>query len=93
MTTAIIERKKIMNKLKMTASEAFVETLVAEGVDTVFGIVGSAYMEALDLFPDAGIRFVSVAHFGQYIPEVPLLPAPGRRQHELPPVRERPKQI
>ncbi len=51
-----------MNKLKMTASEAFVETLVAEGVETVFGIVGSAYMEALDLFPDAGIRFVSVAH-------------------------------
>lgn len=47
---------------KMTPSEALVETLVAEGVDTVFGIVGSAYMDALDLFPTAGIRFVSVAH-------------------------------
>lgn len=47
---------------KMTPSEALVETLVAEKVDTVFGIVGSAYMDALDLFPAAGIRFVPVAH-------------------------------
>jgi sulfoacetaldehyde acetyltransferase len=46
----------------MTSSEAFVEQLVAEGVDTIFGIVGSAYMDALDLFEPAGIRFVSVAH-------------------------------
>ncbi|MCF8091741.1 MAG: sulfoacetaldehyde acetyltransferase [Desulfotignum sp.] len=51
-----------MTKLKMTPSEALVETLVAERVDTVFGIVGSAYMDALDLFPAAGIRFVPVAH-------------------------------
>jgi sulfoacetaldehyde acetyltransferase len=47
---------------KMTPSEAFVETLVAEGITNVFGIVGSAYMDALDLFPTAGIRFISVAH-------------------------------
>jgi sulfoacetaldehyde acetyltransferase len=47
---------------RMTASEAFVETLVAHGVKDVFGIVGSAYMDALDLFPAAGIRFISVAH-------------------------------
>jgi sulfoacetaldehyde acetyltransferase len=46
----------------MTASEAFVETLVAHGVRDVFGIVGSAYMDAHDLFPLAGIRFISVAH-------------------------------
>lgn len=46
----------------MTPSEALVETMAAEKVDTVFGIVGSAYMDALDLFPAAGIRFVSVAH-------------------------------
>lgn len=46
----------------MTPSEALVETLVAEEIKTVFGIVGSAYMDALDLFPAAGIRFVSVAH-------------------------------
>ena len=47
---------------KMTPSEALVETLVAEGIKNVFGIVGSAFMDALDLFPDAGIRFVMVAH-------------------------------
>ncbi len=46
----------------MTPSEAFVESLVAEGITTTFGIVGSAYMDALDLFPTAGIRFISVAH-------------------------------
>ncbi len=47
---------------RMTPSEAFVETLVAHGVKDVFGIVGSAYMDALDLFEPAGIRFISVAH-------------------------------
>jgi sulfoacetaldehyde acetyltransferase len=52
----------VVGKQKMTASEAFVETLVAHGVKDVFGIVGSAYMDALDLFPLAGIRFISVAH-------------------------------
>lgn len=51
-----------MKAVKMTPSEALVETMAAEGVDTVFGIVGSAFMDALDLFPAAGIRFVSVAH-------------------------------
>jgi sulfoacetaldehyde acetyltransferase len=52
----------VIGKQKMTPSEAFVETLVAQGVKDVFGIVGSAYMDALDLFPLAGIRFISVAH-------------------------------
>lgn len=47
---------------RMTSSEAFVETLVAHGVTDVFGIVGSAYMDALDIFEPAGIRFYSVAH-------------------------------
>ena len=51
-----------MAKQRMTPSEALVETLVAEGVEHVFGIVGSAYMDALDLFPAAGIRFIPVAH-------------------------------
>jgi sulfoacetaldehyde acetyltransferase len=46
----------------MSASEAFVETLVAYGVKEVFGIVGSAYMDALDLFPAAGIRFIPTVH-------------------------------
>jgi sulfoacetaldehyde acetyltransferase len=52
----------VPGRQKMTPSEAFVETLVAQGVKDVFGIVGSAYMDALDLFPAAGIRFISVAH-------------------------------
>jgi sulfoacetaldehyde acetyltransferase len=46
----------------MTPSEAFVETLVAHGVTDVFGIVGSAFMDALDLFPTAGIRFIPTVH-------------------------------
>lgn len=46
----------------MTPSEAFVETLVSHGVKDIFGIVGSAFMDAHDLFPIAGIRFISVAH-------------------------------
>ena len=47
---------------RMTPSEALVETLSANGVTEVFGIVGSAYMDALDIFPAAGIRFIPVAH-------------------------------
>jgi sulfoacetaldehyde acetyltransferase len=46
----------------MTPSEAMVETLRTEGVTQVPGIVGSAFMDALDLFPAAGIRFVPVRH-------------------------------
>ena len=48
--------------VRMTPSEAFVETLVAHGVKEVFGIVGSALMDALDLFPAAGIRYIPVVH-------------------------------
>jgi len=47
---------------RMTPSEALVETLAINGVTEVFGIVGSAYMDALDIFPAAGIRFIPVAH-------------------------------
>jgi sulfoacetaldehyde acetyltransferase len=46
----------------MGPSEALVETLAANGVKYVFGIVGSAFMDALDIFPAAGIQFVPVAH-------------------------------
>jgi len=46
----------------MTSSEAFTETLAANGLTNIFGIVGSAFMDALDIFPAAGIRFVSVQH-------------------------------
>jgi sulfoacetaldehyde acetyltransferase len=56
------EMKKVMNQVKMTPSEAIVETLVAEGVKEVYGIVGSAFMDMLDLFPTAGIRFLPVRH-------------------------------
>ncbi|MBU9723332.1 sulfoacetaldehyde acetyltransferase [Bacillus alkalicola] len=52
----------IRKKLRMTPSEAIVETLLAEGVDHVTGILGSAFMDMLDLFPAAGIRFLPVRH-------------------------------
>src|SRR5262249_59366484 len=38
------------------------ETPAARKVKDVFGIVGSAYMDALALFPGAGIRLINVAH-------------------------------
>jgi sulfoacetaldehyde acetyltransferase len=59
---AEVKRLATTGKQRMTPSEAFVETLVAQGVKEVFGIVGSAFMDALDLFPPAGIRFYNVAH-------------------------------
>ncbi|HUJ01501.1 MAG TPA: sulfoacetaldehyde acetyltransferase [Usitatibacter sp.] len=55
-------RQVARGKVKMTPSEALVETMVAQGVTDVFGIVGSAYMDALDIFPAAGIRFIPTAH-------------------------------
>jgi len=51
-----------MQKQKMVASEAICEVLVKEGVTQVAGIVGSAFMDLLDLFPAAGIRFIPVRH-------------------------------
>ena len=56
------KRIPVEGKVRMTHSEAFVETLAAQGVKDVFGIVGSAYMDALDLFPPAGIRFIPTVH-------------------------------
>ena len=47
---------------KMTPSEAFVETLAANGVTEIFGIMGSAFMDAMDIFEPAGIRLISVVH-------------------------------
>lgn len=47
---------------KMTPSEAFVETLVAQGVTDMFGIMGSAFMDAMDIFAPAGIRLIPVVH-------------------------------
>ena len=45
---------------RMTTSEAFVETLVANGVTKIFGIMGSAFMDAMDIFEPAGIELISV---------------------------------
>ena len=59
---AVAKAAAATGKIRMTPSEAFVETLIAQGVKDTFGIVGSAYMDAHDLFPLAGVRFVSVAH-------------------------------
>lgn len=47
---------------KMTTSEAFVETMAIQGVTDIFGIMGSAFMDAMDIFAPAGIRLVSVVH-------------------------------
>ena len=47
---------------KMTPSEAFVETLVANDVTDMFGIMGSAFMDAMDIFAPAGIRLIPVVH-------------------------------
>jgi len=47
---------------RMTPSEALVETLVANGVTDMFGIMGSAFMDAMDIFTPAGIRFIPVVH-------------------------------
>ncbi|HLS42551.1 MAG TPA: sulfoacetaldehyde acetyltransferase [Paenalcaligenes sp.] len=46
----------------MTPSEAFVETMVANGVTDIFGIMGSAFMDAMDIFAPAGIRLIPVVH-------------------------------
>ncbi len=62
MTTAPNARTVVQGVQKMTPSEAFVETLVAQGVDTMFGIMGSAFMDAMDIFAPAGIRLIPVVH-------------------------------
>jgi sulfoacetaldehyde acetyltransferase len=56
------ERRPVSGVQKMTPSEAFVETLVAQGVRDMFGIMGSAFMDAMDIFAPAGIRLIPVVH-------------------------------
>jgi len=58
----IAARTVVSGLTRMTPSEAFVETLVAQGVDTMFGIMGSAFMDAMDIFAPAGIRLIPVVH-------------------------------
>jgi sulfoacetaldehyde acetyltransferase len=55
-------RTPVAGVQKMTPSEAFVETLVANGVTDMFGIMGSAFMDAMDIFAPAGIRLIPVVH-------------------------------
>lgn len=58
----IASRTVVTGVQKMTPSEAFVETLVANGVTDIFGIMGSAFMDAMDIFAPAGIRLIPVVH-------------------------------
>lgn len=62
MTTTAFGREAVRGVNKMTPSEAFVETLVANGVTDIFGIMGSAFMDAMDIFAPAGIRLIPVVH-------------------------------
>ncbi len=56
------KRTVAVGRQKMTPSEAFVETMVANGVTDMFGIMGSAFMDAMDIFAPAGIRMIPVVH-------------------------------
>lgn len=56
------QRTPVSGINRMTPSEAFVETLVAQGVTEMFGIMGSAFMDAMDIFAPAGIRLIPVVH-------------------------------
>jgi sulfoacetaldehyde acetyltransferase len=51
-----------MAKMKMTTEEAFIKVLQMHGLDTAFGIIGSAMMPVSDLFPQAGITFWDCGH-------------------------------
>ena len=57
-----LEQKPSSGPQKMTPSEAFVETMAANGVKDIFGIMGSAFMDAMDIFAPAGIRLIPVVH-------------------------------
>ena len=56
------KREVVSGSAKMTPSEAFVETMVANDVTDMFGIMGSAFMDAMDIFTPAGIRLIPVVH-------------------------------
>ncbi len=55
-------RAAVSGVQRMTPSEAFVETMVANDVTDIFGIMGSAFMDAMDIFAPAGIRLIPVVH-------------------------------
>ncbi len=59
---ATARRTPVVGMQKMTPSEAFVETMVANDVRHMFGIMGSAFMDAMDIFAPAGITLIPVVH-------------------------------
>jgi sulfoacetaldehyde acetyltransferase len=61
-TSAAAQSPVTTGPQKMTPSEAFVETLAANGVKHMFGIMGSAFMDAMDIFAPAGITLIPVVH-------------------------------
>ncbi|ORJ55968.1 sulfoacetaldehyde acetyltransferase [Mycobacterium simiae] len=60
--TQATTRAAVSGVQRMTPSEAFVETMAANGVTDIFGIMGSAFMDAMDIFAPAGIRLIPVVH-------------------------------
>jgi sulfoacetaldehyde acetyltransferase len=60
--TQATTRAAVSGVQRMTPSEAFVETMVANDVTDIFGIMGSAFMDAMDIFAPAGIRLIPVVH-------------------------------
>lgn len=56
------KRTVVSGNTTMTPSEAFVETMVSNDVTDMFGIMGSAFMDAMDIFAPAGIRLIPVVH-------------------------------
>jgi sulfoacetaldehyde acetyltransferase len=61
-TSCLLSQNIGIKPMKMTTEEAFVKTLQMHGIDTAFGIIGSAFMPISDLFPKAGITFWDCAH-------------------------------
>ena len=48
--------------MQISGATALMDALRRHGVDTIFGIMGSAFMDAMDIFAPAGIRLVPVVH-------------------------------
>lgn len=57
-----VESEPIRESERMTPSEAILEQFVAEDTEVMFGIVGSAFMDFLDIMPKAGIDYLPVRH-------------------------------
>ncbi len=67
----------VSGTVTMTPSEAFVETMVANDVTDMFGIMGSAFMDAMDIFArhsigPSGSRARCCSH-GRWLPLVYLV--------------------